>query len=44
MLGLATFMAAAGISCSQRLGDLIAGLEPGGEADAVRLLGAARQP
>jgi hypothetical protein len=40
--GLATFMHAAGISCSQRLGDLAAGLEPGGEADAVRLLGAAR--
>ena len=40
LLGLATFMAAAGISCSQRLGDLIAGLEPGGEADAMRLLGA----
>jgi len=44
MLGLATFMTAAGISCSQRLGDLIAGLEPAAEADAVRLLGAARQP
>jgi hypothetical protein len=43
-LGLATFMHAAGISCSQRLGDLVAGLEPGGEADAVRLLGAARRP
>ncbi len=42
-LGLATFMAAAGISCSQRLGDLIAGLEPAGEAEAVRLLGAARR-
>jgi integrase len=41
-LGLAAFMRAAGISCSQRLGDLVAGLEPGGEADAVRLLGAAR--
>jgi integrase len=41
LLGLATFMAAAGISCSQRLGDLVAGLEPAGEADAVRLLGAA---
>jgi integrase len=40
-LGLATFMAAAGISCSQRLGDLVAGLEPAGEADAVRLLGGA---
>jgi hypothetical protein len=43
LLGLATFMHAAGIICSQRLGDLIAGLEPAGEADAVRLLGAARQ-
>jgi integrase len=42
-LGLATFMQAAGISCSQRLGDLVAGLEPGGEAEAVRLLGAARR-
>ena len=39
--GLATFMAAAGISCSQRPGDLVAGLEPAGEADAVRLRGAA---
>src|SRR5580692_8024699 len=42
LLGLATFMRAAGISCSQRLGDLVAGLEPGGEEQAVRLLGAAR--
>ena len=42
-LGLATFMHAAGISCSQRLGDLITGLEPAGEAEAVRLLGAARR-
>ena len=42
LLGLATFMAAAGISCSQRLGDLAAGLEPGSEEQAVRLLGAAR--
>jgi integrase len=42
LVGLATFMHAAGISCSQRLGDLVAGLEPAGEADAVRLLGAAR--
>jgi hypothetical protein len=41
LLGLATFMAAAGISCSQRLGDLVAGLEPAGEEAAVRLLGAA---
>jgi len=42
-LGLATFMHAAGISCSQRLGDLLAGLEPAGEAEAVRLLGAVRR-
>jgi integrase len=41
--GLATFMHAAGISCSQRLGDLTAGLDPAGEADAVALLGAARR-
>jgi integrase len=44
LLGLATFMHAAGISCSQRLGDLVAGLEPGSEDEAVRLLGAARRP
>jgi integrase len=43
LLGLATFMAAAGISCSQRLGDLVAGLEPAGEAEAVRLLGGRRR-
>ena len=43
LLGLATFMAAAGFSCSQRLGDLVAGLEPAGETQAVRLLGAARR-
>jgi integrase len=43
LLGLATFMRAAGITCSQRLGDLVAGLEPAGEATAVRLLGAARR-
>jgi len=42
--GLATFMRAAGIICSQRLGDLLAGLEPASEAGAVRLLGAARPP
>jgi len=42
LLGLATFMAAAGITCSQRLGDLLASLEPAAEQDAVRLLGAAR--
>ena len=43
LLGLATFMHAAGIICSQRLGDLVSGLVPGSEADAVRLLGAARR-
>ena len=42
LLGLATFMHAAGITCSQRLGDLLASLEPAAEANAVRLLGAAR--
>jgi integrase len=41
-LGLATFMAAAGITCSQRLGDLIATLDPAGEARAVALLGGTR--
>jgi integrase len=43
LLGLATFMHAAGISCSQRLGDLVAGLEPAREAEAVRLLGSTRR-
>jgi integrase len=43
LLGLATFMHAAGISCSQRLGDLVAGLEPAGEAETVALLGATRR-
>jgi integrase len=43
LLGLATFMQAAGISCSQRLGDLVAGLEPADEASAVRLLGGTRR-
>lgn len=41
-IGLPTFMAAAGIVCSQRLGDIVAGLSPGGVAEAVALLGAAR--
>ncbi len=40
LLGLPAFMHAAGISCSQRLGDIIAGLDPGGEDQAVALLGA----
>jgi integrase len=40
-IGLAAFMHAAGITCSQRLGDLLATLAPGTEAEAVALLGAA---
>jgi integrase len=40
--GLATFMHAAGIACSQRLGDLAAGLQPADEAAAVALLGGRR--
>jgi integrase len=43
LLGLATFMHAAGITCSQRLGDIIATLEVAGEAAAVQLLGASTQ-
>jgi len=42
LLGLATFLHAAGITCSQRLGDIIAGLDPAGEAAAVALLGGIR--
>ncbi len=42
LLGLATFMHAAGITCSQRLGDLLATLDPAGEAGAVKLLGGTR--
>jgi len=40
--GLATFLHAAGITCSQRLGDIIATLQPGTEAEAVALLGGQR--
>jgi integrase len=40
-IGLAAFMHAAGITCSQRLGDLLATLDPGTEAETVGLLGAA---
>jgi hypothetical protein len=40
LLGLAAFMHAAGITCSQRRGDITATLDPGGEAEAVALLGA----
>ena len=39
LTGLATLMNAAGVTCSQRLGDIIATLEPAGEAEAVALLG-----
>jgi hypothetical protein len=39
LTSLATLMNAAGITCSQRLGDIIATLQPGSEADAVALLG-----
>jgi hypothetical protein len=42
LIGLGAFMTAAGISCSQRLGDLVAGLEPAREEQAVALLGALR--
>jgi integrase len=43
LLGLATFMHAAGITCSQRLGDLVAELDPAAGAEAVRLLGGTRR-
>jgi len=39
ILGLATFLHAAGITCCQQLGDITAGLDPGTEADAIALLG-----
>ena len=39
LLGLPEFMHAAGISCCQRLGDIIAGLDVAGESRAVSLLG-----
>jgi len=38
-IGLRVFMDAAGITCSQRLGDLVAGLLPPSEEEAVALLG-----
>jgi hypothetical protein len=37
--GLATFLHAAGITCCQQPGDITASLDPGGEADAIALLG-----
>ena len=39
ILGLATFLHAAGITCCQRLGDITAGLDPGSQDDAIALLG-----
>ena len=39
-MGLKAFLDAAGISCSQRLGDLVATLDAPGEPEAVSLLGA----
>jgi len=40
LLGLPEFMHAAGITCSQRLGDIIAALDPAGDEEhAVTLLG-----
>jgi hypothetical protein len=39
LIGLPAFLHAAGISCCQRLGDIAAGLDPGGEEHAVALLG-----
>ena len=39
LIGLPAFLHAAGISCCQRLGDITAGLDPGGEEHAVALLG-----
>lgn len=41
-IGLKAFMDAAGITCSQRLGDLVAHLAPPDEDAAVALLGATR--
>jgi hypothetical protein len=38
-IGLKTFLDAAGITCSQRLGDLVATLEAASEERAVALLG-----
>ena len=42
LIGLPTFMAAAGVTCSQRLGDVVSGIAPLDESDAVVLLGGLR--
>jgi len=39
LIGLGVFMAAAGVSCSQRLGDIAASLPALGEQEMVTLLG-----
>jgi len=39
LIGLPAFLHAAGITCCQRLGDIAAGLDPGGDEHAVTLLG-----
>jgi hypothetical protein len=41
-IGLRAFMDAAGISCSQRLGDICSHLDNPDEKSAVKLLGATR--
>jgi hypothetical protein len=41
-IGLRAFMDAAGVTCSQRLGDIVASLEPVDEARSVALLGGPR--
>jgi hypothetical protein len=40
-IGLANFMAAAGITCSQHLGDIVAFLDPPRDVDTLHLLGMA---
>jgi hypothetical protein len=40
MIGLRAFMDAAGITCSQRLGDLVSSLPGVSEKEAVALFGA----
>lgn len=41
LIGLGAFMAAAGVRCSQRLGDIAACLPDPGEREMLRLLGGA---
>ena len=40
-IGLGAFMAATGVDCSQRLGDIVSTLAPVAETEAVALLGGA---